>query len=198
MRFVGILLLAAAALPGAFADEVHSYDFRELPEGWTADPEWSFDATGAHVAVSVSSGGPPVSNRAEMSSGDGFLLMPEGTDSVAVLMECSHSFDGGYYSGEASAMVYATAILDGETHAVVLEYESWGFPGDGTDALYSTSFGASEGDTLSFELYASASAYSGWAEAAWDIESMTVTVYGAASLAPGSWGAVKAGWGEEG
>lgn len=174
---------------------VYTWDFNELPSGWTADPEWTFDASGAHVTVTASSSGPPVTHQSSLESEGGSLILPDGTDSVLVVVEYDYELEGYYYSGESYANVTGTIYLNSEPFFLISHYQSWGFPADiGTDDALTTaslSFPASPGDNLAFTFRGSAGAYSAYACAQMDLFSMVVTVYDAEELQRHTWASLK-------
>ncbi len=185
-----LLILVLACLPVA-ADQVYTYDFQSLPDGWTADLQWSFGPTGAEASTGAT-GGPPVSNYADLESDSTEIILPAGTDSLRVQVEEDHSLSGYYTTGEASAYVCVNTYRNGDFYSVFWDSQSWGFPDCGPNGTSSVSFPASEGDVISFRLTVSAFACGGHAQAMLHVYSMTVTAYGSTPVSRSTWGAIKA------
>jgi len=190
---IPLITLALLLNLSVVADEVYTYDFQSLPEGWTADPEWSFGSTGAEATVSAW-GGPPSSNSAYLESDMQPIVLPPGTDSVRVQVEEDHSLSGYFTTGEAYASVMATAYKNGDYYIVFSASESWGFPDHQSDGFSSITFPASEGDLLTFRFMTSASAFGGSATAMFHVYSLSVTAYGPTSLSHSTWATIKAAY----
>jgi hypothetical protein len=184
------ILLCALLVPVASADNVYTYTFQSLPPGWAAQAGWTFGLSGAVLSISAS-GGPGMSVSSEIQSDSAPLTMYSGTDSVNVSLTCTYSLTGWYSSGESYASVSAYALLDGVSHTIMYDSESWGFPNQEPSAVYDCSFPASEGQSLVFSFTGSAGAFGAYAHVDWNITSLVVTVFGPTSLDLQTWGGIK-------
>jgi len=191
------LALLALAFSLASADIVYPYYFESLPPGWTTNgPEWTFGPQGAFIHIGISSGGQPASYRVDMESDSEPIVLPTGTDSVLVSLTCDYNMEGSYSTGEATATIYTTVYLDGESKSLFSVSRHWGFlNGDGIDnpGTYSITFPASAGQEITFFFRASVSAYGSGSRATidWSIPLLQVTAYCPSALQSRTWARIK-------
>ncbi len=175
------------------ADITWSWDFGELPAGWSTVGDWEFGRPGAFTDPSVTSYGDPETETCVMRSDT--LVMPDSVSSVLVTV-CDEWDWSGWFSGggNSSAQISLMAYVPGGG-SWVIEYDrqEWGYPRAGADSA-SVSIPVVGGDGLVLVFRAVVSAVYAHAELEWSITGLTVTGRVGQSLESATWAEVKRGF----
>ena len=195
MRLSAIALALCVTCCLAESEVLFETDFNQLPDGWTNDDGCVFGSFGAALCVSVvdstlsaeftSEGEPPV-----------YYVVPDGADSVVieidhwVLLSADPVLDG---KASSTALIQLWTSQFGWGEYIFYETLSTGFYTEELISVYTLS--EIEPDTwLGFLFRAElVSENQGeYAEVIWQINGMTVTVYGdELSIDTGTWASIK-------
>ncbi|MBC8428658.1 MAG: hypothetical protein H8D05_00270 [FCB group bacterium] len=175
-----------------------SYDFTELPEGWTAEYPWYFSSAGANIHI-VAYGKPEQSVTRRIESDSAPLIVTQGTTTVHVVLESTWELYGQYWTGEWYSRIWGRAFVNGEdNYTIVYECESGGFEGDFRSAKMDEEketsevfIPVSEGDLVTFCFEARADAFGAKAEVEWNITHLSVSGV-TTSLDRSTWADIKA------